>query len=472
MIDFDGQFLLGDAPLPPDPLKGGPHAGTDVSLSAVSLRIYPKSPMLRLQDGDGRVIGAILGYPVDLRSGRLIRDDLTLNVVVQDNMDVDRLVEEHVYSFSGSFLFVLDLPGVRRLYLDACGSRTAVFDPQARLAGATGPLLLGPEAADRMDRELYGALDVVHDGWFPAGLTAHRGVERLLVNHYLDLDRWTQHRHWPSAPIPQADLEAACGRVLEATRRTVKALHASEELAVSLTAGNETRFILAACRGMAPELNFVTADVPDAALDVHQARELARRFGLHHSVLPNRRADAQQAEDWQRRAGFCIGGSNMWNHPTVAPLKGRMLIAGNGGETGRAFFWRPSDTAETEIDVDRLLPRFGMPAHPRIRAAVAVWLSGVEGFDPFLKLDLAYLELRVGCWAFAQSYVMPDLPEVSPMMSRDSVEAMLSLPPAARRTNGLILTGIRIAWPELLDLPINRYGDWRDRFQAGPPGTQ
>ena len=51
------------------------------------------------------------------------------------------------------------------------------------------------------------------------------------------------------------------------------------------------------------------------------------------------------------------------------------------------------------------------------------------------------------------------------MMSRDSVEAMLSLPPAARRTNGLILTGIRIAWPELLDLPINRYGDWRDRFR-------
>ena len=249
-------------------------------------------------------------------------------------MDVDRFVEQHLYALSGSFLFVIDLPGARLVYSDPCGSRSAVFDPQARLAGATGPLLLGPEAAARFDRELYEALDIVHDGWFPAGLTAHRGVERLLVNHYLDLDRWTQHRHWPSAPIPQAEPEAACRRVLDTTRRTVEALHATGAISVSLTAGNETRFMLAACRGIAPELDYVTAHGPAAALDVDRAHELASRFGLRHCVLPWRRATQAEAEDWQRRAGYCIGGGKMRNHPTVAPLEGRIFVAGFGGEMG------------------------------------------------------------------------------------------------------------------------------------------
>jgi hypothetical protein len=42
---------------------------------------------------------------------------------------------------------------------------------------------------------------------------------------------------------------------------------------------------------------------------------------------------------------------------------------------------------------------------------------------------------------------------------------MLSLPPSVRRNNGVILRGIRQSWPELLSLPINRYGDWRDKMR-------
>jgi hypothetical protein len=465
--DFDAQFLVAPGPLPPDPLAGGPHAGQEVSLASLGMRVYPKSPVIHVRDATGTHLGVLLGRPVDMKAGRLLRDEVTLAGRLGDARDADRFVEEQIYALSGSFLFVLDVAGVRRLYLDACGSRSAVFDRQAGLAGATAPLLLGPEAtAERFDRELYEALDIRHEGWFPAGLTAHRGVERVLVNHYLDLDSWTQHRHWPTAPIaPAADPQTACARVLDATRRTVEALGAAEPLAVALTAGNETRVILAACRSLAPGLEFVTARGAAAAgLDLDRARELAERFGLRHSVLPHRRADAEEAADWHRRAGLCIGGPNMWNHPTVSPLAGRTFIAGFGGEIGRAFFWRRSDTAATAIDADRLLPRFGMPFHPRVRDAVAAWMPGVERFDAFLKLDLAYMELRMGCWAYAQSYVMPDIPEVSPMISRESFSAMLSLDPQARRGNAVTLTSIRMAWPELLALPINRYGDYRDQL--------
>ncbi|MEO1425145.1 MAG: hypothetical protein AAFV09_18500, partial [Pseudomonadota bacterium] len=109
------------------------------------------------------------------------------------------------------------------------------------------------------------------------------------------------------------------------------------------------------------------------------------------------------------------------------------------------------------MDADQIVPRFGMPANPAVRAAVEAWLPSIAHIrDPFLRLDLAYLELRMGCWAFAQAYVAPGLPEVSPMISRRCFQAMLSLPPDWRRGNRMILDSVRLAWPELLELPARQ----------------
>jgi hypothetical protein len=42
---------------------------------------------------------------------------------------------------------------------------------------------------------------------------------------------------------------------------------------------------------------------------------------------------------------------------------------------------------------------------------------------------------------------------------------MLALPPEWRRSNKLIRSAVVQNWPELLDLPINRYGDVRDMLR-------
>ncbi len=83
------------------------------------------------------------------------------------------------------------------------------------------------------------------------------------------------------------------------------------------------------------------------------------------------------------------------------------------------------------------------------------------------QLDLAYLELRMGCWGFAPSYASVTPLRLHPLISRRSFVAMLSLPPDWRRmqdrSNRMIQAVVRQGWPELLDLPISRYGDYRDR---------
>ena len=68
----------------------------------------------------------------------------------------------------------------------------------------------------------------------------------------------------------------------------------------------------------------------------------------------------------------------------------------------------------------------------------------------------------MGCWGYALSYVLPEVVHISPLISRESYSLMLSLPPQWRRSNKLIVHTIQRLWPELLDHPMNRYGDLRD----------
>lgn len=48
------------------------------------------------------------------------------------------------------------------------------------------------------------------------------------------------------------------------------------------------------------------------------------------------------------------------------------------------------------------------------------------------------------------------------MGSAAALRAMLALPPEYRQNDGTVRGAIERCWPELLELPINRYGDRRD----------
>lgn len=458
-----GQFVIGREASPH--LAGVPHHA--IRLDAFEIRAFEGMPAFAVADASGATIGAFLGHPVDLAEGRVLAGPLALDAAL--GADVDGFIEERIYRrLSGSFLFVLDHGGHRRVYLDASGTTSAVYDPQAGRVAATTPLLLDPkEYRARFDTELHDFLRVPRDGWFPGGLTAHLGIHRIQCNHYLDLDTWQQHRHWPRGPIPQArNPEDACRVVAEATLDTIKALRASGTVALALTGGNESRLMLALCRDVVKDMDFVTIANREQRVDMALVRQLVDRFDLPHRFLPGLVATPEEVEAYVLRAGHCMGDARAQAFPSVAPLAGvDYFVNGYGGEVARGFFWRGGDTAETPLDARGITTRLGMPVHPKVVEAVGRWLEGVDGLDSFMKLDLAYLELRLAPWAFANAYGTPEVCHIHPMVSRRAFEAMASLPPDWRRSGRLIGAIIEMYWPELLTIHINRYGDYRDLVQ-------
>lgn len=461
--DFAGQFVLGTGPVSLPGQVREDRIGDLCLVRASDIRL------VRVRDGAGTEIGALLGTPIDYRKGSIPAEGLDLPATLGD--DPDGFVEDHVFALGGSFIFILSTPDHRRVYLDACGSMSAVYEPETGRVAATAPALLDAQSVQsRFRGALYERLGVRREGWFPAGLTAHTGITRLMPNFYLDLDTFSTTRHWPLAPVAEAaDPGAMCAAIMDSSRAILDLVYRESPVFTALTAGNETRMMLAASRDRLEDTTFVTVEVKDPPLDRDRARELVARFGLRHRMLPIVLADEAGANDWHARNGQCMGGPNMTSFPTVQAL-GRDIwfVGGLGGEIGRGFFWRSTDTAETEITAEGICARFGMPSAPEVTEAVAAWLPSVAGFDAFQTLDLAYLELRMGCWGFATSYCNPGRITIHPLISRESFTAMLALPPDWRRMEGksnkMILTAIRHAWPDVLDLPISTYGDYRDQM--------
>ena len=434
-----------------------------------SLSLAPATRRQDVVDGSGRSIGHLIGTAIDYRGGRLVEGGFRLDWP-SDRARRDEAIELGLYKLGGSWLCVLAADGLERVYLDADGTQSLVYDPAQEAAASSAGLLLDDAAyAARFDAALYQALDVPGEGWFPSGLTAHTGVHRLLCNHYLDLSSFQVHRHWPLGPFGHAgDVEAAALRVADIVRRSAEALLQRGKLAVALTGGNETRFLLAAYRPIIEQLTFVTVSAPSTQRDVELAKRLAQRFKLRHLILPLVEATPEAQLAWHYATGHCVSGPNMVSHPTIRPLVGQFdwFLGGLGGEIGRAFFWRPTDTADTPMAAAELTPRFGMPAAGDVMDATERWMEGVAGFDALTKLDLGYLELRMSAWSAAQTYAQSFVDHEHPLIAREVYALMLDLPPEAKRGNLLIKSAIAQLWPELSEIPINRYGDYRDTLEV------
>ncbi|GGI05027.1 hypothetical protein [Egicoccus halophilus] len=366
---------------------------------------------------------------------------------------------------------------LRRVYVGAMHS--IVFSAEARVVATTANLV--PDL--RRDEALSHAFDpLATNASYTFGLTAHRGVRRLLPNHYLDLDDFEARRHWPVAALPPLDDgRAAAMAVVEHGRRLVRALAtAHREYRVFLSAGRDSRAVLALLRPFVAEgvvdvrLSTTTSDDLGRRTDLQAARRLARMTGLAHDVDRRQAHDASDVEVQRMflRIGEAKAGPVLSTPALVAGEQrdtGRFKLAGMAGETARGFYWGPPDrhgvrTPPPRVDADLLLERTESPRTPTTLTAADAWLQGLPAGlrdRPADVLDLAYVEQRLGCWEAPSRYLWPGRPLVSsPMAACRNLELMLRLPIDHRARGRLQHDMVAFAWPELLRVPFNRPTGW------------
>jgi hypothetical protein len=134
-----------------------------------SLMVHPSLPVNRILDEERIAIGYALGWPID-QSGRLIQTPIQLPFQISAQ-SLDRL-EAVIYSYGGRYAFVILAPDLKRLYLDAGGTLSAVYSKKRRMAGSTVAALV----LDEPDHPLWSTNlgefpDNKPNQYWPAGTT-------------------------------------------------------------------------------------------------------------------------------------------------------------------------------------------------------------------------------------------------------------------------------------------------------------
>jgi hypothetical protein len=373
----------------------------------------------------------------------------------------DAAMETFIYAFAGRFA-VVALHDHPRFYLDPCGSLSAVYCAHRRMIAST-PSLIPYDEQSRDRTELTLAIGIPYtDGMYPLDMTPRHGVGRVLPNHYLDLRGWRTVRHWPKQPLQAvASVEETVTEIATLVRRNIGAVIRATPTYLKLTAGWDSRMLLACAREWAHRLEFFTAEIGDvgAATDCDTARRIAKRLGLRHRILPWEEPRDEDLEEWMFRIGYSTSERRGWR--TVTMYKhlpgGHAVLAGNAGEIARAYYWNDSDTEATVITPERLIAHCECPIEAETVERARAWLASLPTANAFDVLDLFMIEQDMGGWASVVQYAESDAGfAIFPLCHRGILERMLGLPGSYRRSGNLPRDIIAREWPELLEWPINR----------------
>jgi hypothetical protein len=430
-----------------------------------------KLPITAFKDSGGRGLGWLVGHCFSEFHGEFLKGG---EVSVPGEVATPEEFELRVLNrLSGMFVFLTSTDMPQRLYMDPGASFPIVYTPTDRRAASSVALLLTEqEYKDRFLTDLHEAL-IVREGtgsWITGGLTAHRGVRRVLANHYLDLDSWTTHRFWPRLGdfAQWRDFGTSVDLCANAITEFTNAASRGFRLGSALTAGFDTRMLVASSRHCLPRVQFFTLEAPNAEMDTDVAHRLAERFGLSHRVLPLHDADQEALEIWDRMVSDCMLEHTRRTHITLRDLTDvDAVMAGLFGETARCRLYRQDYATINEGTIDSrfLADRLTVPPHPALLEAFDVWLGEIQGQPNSVIMEMAFVELKVGIWAMGQRPMTNSLKlNLLPFAQRRVLDAFVGVAPAEKGTKRLFQAVLERQWSELMEFPINKYGDLRDRL--------
>ena len=449
--DLDGQFVLTQDP------EFIPASWNTREKASWVLATHPSLPITDARTEKGDHFGWIIGYPIT-SDFQLCSKEIVFSVAVNEKLQ-DQVIESNLYEMGGRFVGIFLSGGFSRLYLDPCGSLSVVYSTEVPVVTST-PSLIDSDL-HQWDRELINALKMPDSGlWYPSGVTPRKFVSRLLPNHYLDLSRWHAVRHWPNESGLEADADSneSVRKIVSIVGGNISAVAKKHSLYLNLTAGRDTRKVLACARKKLDRIQFFTFFPGKETVDSHVACVLSSKFNLNHILLPVEHANKNKLDNWLFRTGHCVSGEIWRIHQTQRHLDvDRAVLPGLCGELGRGQKWRENDHEKSKINAKELLNRYGIPTYDKILTRTEDWLAEVAHFNTFLILDLMYIEQRLGCWCGPQTYGADDFFRcvILPFSHRQIFESMLTLPFEYKKRKQLTIDICKQEWPELLDLPFN-----------------
>jgi hypothetical protein len=278
---------------------------------------------------------------------------------------------------------------------------------------------------------------------------------------------------WILQPHPSID-EAA----LALSNRLIAAMRAFADrfdtLYLGLTAGLDSRTFLAALLASGVSFKTITHSFPGMdPVDLATARELSARFGFEHQAITARPHDAARLAKWRAHTGGAVADADAFHfipgdhYRFLQPND--LMIRGNCVEICRRWYDFKLRKSRDELNGDNLWRAFDKrEPSARYVAYFDRWLEWRRANDIGLDLvECFYLDQRVGGWAAAGElgYDILDGHSIQAINSLSYFSDLISGSNHQLRTGEIQLRAIRLMFPQLLEVELNRIGllDWHKR---------
>ncbi len=419
------------------------------------------------------VLGIILDPYRPERSGQDIVDELA------ESGSSGRELIHRLSLMCGRFVTIAATPEGCFVLGDACGFRTLIYGTEegelhigSNLKLILETLGLQPEPTGNVTAHRSSdRFEHLEHAWF-GDTTPDRRFRRVLPNHRLNVDvRSTARLPARDFTGSGADEETVVAHLARVLSGTIAALHHRAPIILPLSAGLDTRMLLAASRPLATSITYYTVADDATPVDTQIARELASRFALPFVELRLKPVRPDLESKFKRtflqprllrNARFIQALADQWQSGEV------LNVTGNGAEILRCFYGHTN--GRVTPDMLRSFSGYGKSS-ALVNSAIDAWLPEARRYARSLGisvLDLFYWEQRIGNWGAAFPGELDLLmDEISPFTQRSLLLNVLNLPAGRRNAPkyALFRRLIKSLWPDILEMPVNPHiRPWKKRL--------
>lgn len=188
-----------------------------------------------------------------------------------------------IYHDNKDFIIFHDALGLREIYYTTQENNIICGSQPNFIAKFADPEIRPTDNHDLMD---FYKNHLKNHSWI-GDETYFAGVKHLLPNHYLDINLRQIHRYWPTEPIRKIDLDEAVSNICTFLQGVMKAIIYRHHAMMAVTAGIDSRTLLAASKGIDQKIYFFINDEnigdkhPDIAVPTKIFRNIGHPFHIH-----------------------------------------------------------------------------------------------------------------------------------------------------------------------------------------------
>lgn len=296
--------------------------------------------------------------------------------------------------------------------------------------------------------------------WIGDG-TPFKNIFHLLPNHYLDLNNGKVTRYWPDEQYVELSLNEAAIKCKELLQSIFKAAINRSEIAQSVTAGWDTRLMLAISKDFRDKIYYFVQkfdSLTNDSSDIKIPRELLSNLGLYLHIIDAKLYNSDFDNIYKKNVYSLQADEKKYQHFNYfQSFQNKLIISGNVSPIIKNNI-PPQVDEINAANLARLLERQNQKyAIKQIDNWLNSTLSSTNKYN-FNIIKLFYWENHYANWgAMFNAELDIAIEEFAPLNCRKLITIMLSIDDKYRDHDHVDIYQriMELSWPEVLQLPIN-----------------